>query len=420
MTKILILGGGFGGIRATLDLSKKFKGRKDIGITLLDKNSSQTFFPALYEVASVFGIDHEHPFHTKLEGTILIPHSEIFKGTGIELVQAEISGIDLGSKSVNLSSGAKLSFDYLVIALGSAVSTYGIPGVEEYACKFKSIEDAVMLNDKLEELFSSAANGTKAMPVNILIGGAGFTGIELAAELSNCAAHIAHRHKITQENCTSVTLIEAAPAILPMVSEKERSVIKKRLTRLGVNLMENSAIQEVGPDFMKLKDGKILKGDLIIWTAGVKALDMFKNILGLELDDKGRIAVNKFLQLKNYPNVFAVGDNIIFTDEKTQKPVPQMAYVAIEQGSIAASNIAELVFKGQTGKLKAYKPYYDVWIAPVGGKYALSHIGKMDFKGYMGHLIRGAVDLRYFLNTLPFFKALKLFFRGIRTFSKND
>ncbi len=419
---ILILGGGFGGVRAALDLSKKFKHKKDIKIILVDKHDAHTFYPSLYEVASVFGMKHEHPFHTRLYNTILLSYKEIFKGAkNVEIVQAEIKDINLEEKQVSTSGDSVLSFDYLIIALGSVVSTFGIPGVQEYAFKFKSIEDAVMLNDKIEELYDLAGRGTRTLPINILVGGAGFTGVELAAELSNCTVHIAHRHKVTQQNCTSISLIEAAPMMLPMVSEKERNIIRKRLTQIGVNIMENSAIEEVGPDFIKLKSGQMLNGDLIVWTAGIKAMEFLKNIKNLDLDERGRILVNNFLQIKNHQNIYAVGDNIIFLDPKNQKPVPQMAYVAIEQGRVVAENIARSIqSKGKSAALKLYKPDYGVWVAPVGGKYAVAHLGAVTFSGFVGYVIHELIDLRYLFKTLPFPKAIKLFFKNLMIFSRND
>ncbi len=423
MANILILGGGFGGIRAALDLSKKIGGRKDIKITLVDKDNYQTFFPTLYELASVYGVDHQHPFHTKLKGTVSIPYSDIFKGKHVNLVQAEIKHISLEGKHVTTSSGADLPFDYLILALGSTVSTFGIPGVEEYAYKFKTIEDGLVLSDKIEETYVAAGKKEEPLPIHILVGGAGFTGVELAAELSSCTGHIAHRHNVMDKNCTAITLLEAGPTILPMVSDKERRKIKNRLVNLNINLMEDSVIEEVNPDSVRLKDDSILKGDIIIWTAGVKALDIFKSVEGLRLDERGRISVNDFMQTDQV-NVFAIGDNINFIDKKIDKPVPQMAFVAVEQGRIVAENISRLVANGQQGredlKLKKYNPYYDVWIVPVGGKSALVHLGKWGFDGFLGYLIRQVVDLRYFLSVLPFFKGFKLFLEDTRVFIKND
>ena len=264
----------------------------------------------------------------------------------------------------------------------------------------------------------AASKAQRPLPVNILIGGAGFNGVELAAELSNCTIHIAHRHAITEQNCTSIMLVEAGPVILPMVSEKERNLIQKRLKNLGINILTNSAIEEVGPDYMKLKGGSILKGDLIVWSGGLKAIDLFKSVAGLELDERGRIVVNDFLQLKNQTGTFGVGDSTVFIDPVTKKPIPQMAFIAIEQGRVAAENIYRLI--SNRSELKKYRPSYNIWIAPVGGKYAVAHMGSWTFSGFAGYMLRELTDLRYFLSVLPFWKGLRLFYEDIRVFSKND
>ena len=414
MTKILILGGGFGGIRCALDLNKKFKGQ--VQITLVDKNGYHLFLPSLYEVASVFEAKKD-PFAVKMRKTICIPYGEIFADKNINFVQAEVSNVDLKTKSVGTKGGEVLFCDYLVIALGSQTADFGIPGVREYAYQFKSIDDAVAINIKIGELVKKMASGEKMDLLKILIGGAGFTGIEFAAEISCCAEKICREFNIGGKHAM-VTLIEAGPKILPMVSDKERSIISKRLTKLGVVLMENSSIEEIGADFAKLKSGRILEGDMVVWTAGIKANEFLKSIAGLPMTDKGKVIVDENLQVQGWKNVFAVGDNQEFVDQKNQKPIPALAYLAIDQGSIVAENIHNLL----NGKnLKPYRPSYGVWIAPVGGKFALAHLwGGWTVAWLMGWVVRGLVDLRYLVSILSFRKAVILFWQEITMFTKND
>ncbi len=418
MAKILILGGGFGGVRTALDLNKKLGNRSDINITLVDRNNYQIFYPSLYEVATAFVL-HDDPFNMRLRSTISIPFSEIFTGTKVETIQAEVTGIDLGTSKVSTQGGRVLDYDYLVLAFGAEVSTFGIPGVSEYAYKFKTVDDAIMLFQDIEEIYKTA-NESK-LPIKYLVIGAGFTGIELAGELSLCTAHIAHKHKIYQDNCTKLMLVEAAPQMLPMVSDQERDLIKKRLSQLGVEVMENTAIAEViDNNTVKLKDGKTLNGDFIIWSAGVKAPEMLKSVAGLGLNPAGRLIVNESLQTERR-NIFAIGDSMIFTDPKTQKPVPQMAYMAIKQGAVVAENITQMIEKSDTNlKLKNYEPTASVWVAPVGGKYGVAHAGFHTFKGFTGYLIRELIDARYFLSILSIPKALKLISARLSVFLKND
>ncbi len=444
MIKILILGGGFGGVRAALDLSRLLRNRgssiplesgekklkylteqDQVEITLLDKNSYHLFTPSLYEVASAYGVAKD-PFSIKLKKTISIPYQNIFGGKKIKFIQAEISKINLEHNLVATGGGETLHFDYLVLALGSQASDFGINGVREYACQFKNIEDALLVNQKIEEITRKMAENKQQTPMEILICGGGFTGVELSAEIAGCAKKIARKYQIGRVphlNYLSVgrariKLFEAGPKILPMISDKERMIISKRLTELGVAIMENSVIEEVGADFVKLKNSQKINGDLVIWTAGVKANEILKSVVDLPLTDRGKITVNEFMVVKNLENIFAVGDNIEFIDSVTQKPIPAQAYTAIDQGMIVATNIANKI-NGK--KLKKYHPFFGVWISPVGGKFTVAHLwGGITIRGFAGWLVKGLVDLKYFISILSMPKALALFWRDFTLFRKND
>ena len=424
MTKILILGGGFGGIRCALDLSKKIG--NDAQITLVDKKSYQLFVPALYEVASAYGVKRD-PFAVRLKKTICIPYIDIFKDKKINFIQAEVSAIDLENKKVATRGGEILDYDYLVIALGGQAADFGIPGVKEYTFQFKELEDGLILNQKAEELTKEVAAGHRPRPIKMAVVGAGFTGIEVAAEFACCVKKLAKACGI-KGRCERVILLEAGPRILPAVSDGERNIILKRLTRLGIEVMENAAAEEVGSDYIKLKTGKQIETDLIIWTAGIRLPDLLVKTPALPLTEKParagsasggkKLQVNNDLELVGLPGVFAVGDNTEFIDPKTSKPVPALAYVAVDQGKIVAKNIWRLI---NNKKVIEYDPFYGVWIAPVGGKYALAHLwGGMNIKGFWGWVLREVVDLRYMLSILSFKKAISIFWQEITLFTKND
>ena len=413
MIKILILGGGFGGIRCALDLDKKL--RNEAEITLIDRNSYHLFIPSIYEVASAYGIKKD-PFAIQLKKTICIPYTDIFDGTSVDFIEAEVNQVDLRNKKVKTKGDHIFEYDYLVLALGSETSTYDIPGVEEYAHKFKTLEDALFINQKLEELSEQFTKGNRTEPFSFLICGGGFTGLEIAAELGCCSRVIKSRCKI-RGRCSIITLFEAGPKILPILSEKERQALKKRLTQLGIVIMENSPIEEIGPNYLKLKSGQKLTGDLIIWTAGIRPHQFLKSIKDLALSTSGKMLVEEDLRSKGTENVFGVGDNVEFIDKKNQKQVPALAYIAIDQGKIAAQNIYHSI---KNKKLKSYKPFYGVFIIPVGGKYAIANLGGLVLKGFMAWVLGLLVDIRYFLSILPPHKALKLYVDEMTVFLKND
>ncbi|MEK7582507.1 MAG: FAD-dependent oxidoreductase, partial [Patescibacteria group bacterium] len=183
MSKIIIVGGGFGGVRAALDLEKKLGDRAEI--TLIDRNGYHFFAPALYEIASAFGLAKDR-FSVNLRKTVSIPYGDIFEGKRIQFVQAEVVHISLEQRILTTKSDISFSFDYLILALGSQTADFNIPGVKEYAFQFKTIEDALMLNHQLMMLFEKASRGDHDLPLKFVVGGGGFAGVELAAELA-CA-----------------------------------------------------------------------------------------------------------------------------------------------------------------------------------------------------------------------------------------
>lgn len=412
---IIVLGGGFGGIRAALDLGKKLG--KEHKVTLVDKSNFHLFLPSIYEVASARGAEEADGYNVTLRGTVCVPYGKIFNGRDVDFIQAEITHVDIRNQEVHLGSGNVLRYDYLVLSLGSEVETFNIPGVKDYAYQFKTIDDALMIHKAMHRLYQEAKDEKRNLPIKFLVGGAGFTGIELAAELA-CCTEIVRKACDLKKGCTKISIFEATPQILPMISEKERKIIRKRLNNLGVSIYENSPIEEIKSDGIKIKGGEFMRGDLIVWTAGIRSNAFVSNIVGLHLDQRGKIKTNKFLQAEDHNNIFAVGDNVLFIDSKTQKPVPALAYIAIEEGRIVAGNMARLI-KG--GKMSEYKPKYEAWIAPVGGKFAVAHINKyFTVIGFWGWAIRVLVDLRYFIKTLPFFTAISLFFQEMKVFTKND
>lgn len=434
MIKVMILGGGFGGIRCALDLSKKLKS-EEAEITLVDQNGYHLFVPALYEVASVYGLKKD-PFAVKLRRTICMPYADIFAGTGINFIQAEIADINLAHKMVRTNGDRVMEYDYLVIALGSEVADYDITGVKGYAHQFKTLDDALFINQKLEELSEQFRKEERTEPFSFLICGGGFTGIELSAELGCCTKVIKEKCKF-RGRCSNITLFEAGPKILPAISEKERKFIKERLTKLGIILMENSPIEEVGSDFIKLKTGQKINGDLVVWTAGTKPNQLLLNTNGLPISNTKKITVDDTLQVKGLQNIYAIGDAIEFTDQKSQKPVPAFAYVAVDQGRIVAQNIYNSIknqsthnlsarpssqhFESSGKKLKTYKPFSGIWIIPIGGKFALARLwGGVLIKGFWGWVIRELVDIKYLLSIFSINKALEVFFNEITIFSKND
>src|SRR3989344_7275199 len=414
MIRIVILGGGFGGIRCALDCARKLKG--EAKVTVIDRNSYHSFTPALYEIASAYQ-PSDDPFALQLRKAVTIPYRHIFEDKNIDFIQAEVDSVDLTASAVVFKDDNRLDFDYIVFALGSQVADFGISGVYDYAYQFKTTDDAVMLHNKLETSFQDAVQNKISLPIKFLIIGAGFTGIELAAELMVCAQKLSRRYGLNRRSF-SVILFETCPIILPIIKETERKKIITRLTDLGVVVMTDSTIENVLSDSVKLKTGQIISGTAVIWTAGVQATHLPAKVFGLPVTDKGKIIIDENLRVQNYDKLFAIGDCIEFINPKTQKPIPGLAYHAIDQAKIVASNITAMI---RERSLRVYEINTNSWAVPVGGKFVLMQIGSSFWvSGFVGWLIRLCIDAKYFLSILPLKKALALFKKDLILFSKND
>src|SRR5258708_31591577 len=183
MKRIVILGGGFGGIRCALDLSRRLGSEAEI--IIIDKRMYHSFTPALYEVAAAY---RESPEVTglTLRRSVSIPYEEIFVGTSVRHVQGEIAYADIPNRLIYLKHGKEISYDYCVFALGSEATDFGIIGVKQFAHFFKKTEDALGINKNINLLFKRYLEGPQDKMIQIALAGAGFTGIELAAELAVC------------------------------------------------------------------------------------------------------------------------------------------------------------------------------------------------------------------------------------------
>lgn len=414
MGKIVILGGGFGGIRTALDLERRLGG--DASITLIDKNGYHVFSPALYEVATAEGLSDDS-FSMRLRKTICIPHSDIFKDKRINFVQGEIAKVDLERKVVFTQGEMEFNYDYLVIALGSEPASFNIPGVADYAYQFKTIEHGLMIYQRLASLFLDIKENRRNPGLKVIVAGGGFTGIEFAAETAVSVRRLAREHGVSQR-AVQISVIEASDRILPDVSDTDRRIITGRLTSLGVVIIAGTRVQEVGPESVRLSNGQILSSDLTAWTAGIQPNRFLKGIPGLNLTSQGKIIVDEHLNTVGDPTVFAVGDAVEFIDHRTKKSEPSLAYVAVSHGKVVAENIIRSINKKE---FKMHLPFTQIWVAPVGGKFAVAHLGSFGtFKGIIGWVIRSLVDLRYFMSILPWGKAVRLFREDVEVFTKND
>ncbi len=415
MKRVVILGAGFGGLRAAIVLGKKSKelGRRGYEITLIDKNNYHTYTPLLYEISTT---SKETANYLDLKSVTTYSVEGVLLGFPIEFIQGEVRKVDLANKKIELED-KNVDYEYLILALGAETNFFDIPGLEENALELKSFTDALKIRDAVWERVEGAAQDEA---VDIVIGGAGSTGVELAGEIQEWLSQM----KKEGYRCrTSVTLVDAAPAILNSFEPKIIRRATARLKKLGANLLTEERVAKVENEKVFLESGKIVSYDILVWTGGVKANSIVEK-LPLKKEKQGRAAVGEDLlcapgksDLDMEGTVYGIGDIVCVHDANGQ-PVPMVARAAIIQGTIAAKNIINEIRSGEDN-LK-YNPKEYPYIIPIGGKYAIAKIGPFVVSGLFGWILKGLVELNYLFSIMPNVKAARIWLRGLKIFIKND
>lgn len=390
--KVLIVGAGFGGVAAALELEKSAGMGVKISV-VSDKNHFE-FRPALYRV-----VTGESPLE------VCVPLQEIFEGKKIEVLLDRISSVDLASREARGESGSRYVFDYLILALGAETAYFNIPGLKEYSFGFKSIPEALELKRHMHTIFElcadpKTAEAEKVSLLHFVVIGGGASGVELAGELAVYSQKLAQIHKIPKSLIT-IDLIEGCPRVLPNMPEEVSEKIFSRLHDLGVNLFLNRPMEKEEIESVVAR-GISMKTETVIWTAGIAPNSFYQQINGLTHDKKGRVLVDEYLQTKNFKKIFVIGDgaSTLFSG---------MASTAILDGKLAALNIKNSIAGKAMKKYVPVKPYYSI---PVGPGWAATILGPIKIYGYFGWLLRRAADLRFFLSILSISKAFTAFSRS--------
>lgn len=423
MKKIVVLGAGFGGLRTAIQISKKLKSLrllKNYEVILIDKNDHHTYTPLLYEAATT---SPETADLCDLHGVVAHKLTELTEHLPVTFIQSEIMAIDFINGKIKLANNEDITCDYAVLALGSEANYFNIKGLKENSLPFKTLIDAVRIRNRI---FGLAEDNISEF--NIIIGGGGSTGVELAGELKMWCGDF--KKKKYRKCPLNITIIEGAQTILPDFSQKIIGRVKKRLDALGVRYREQETIQEVEKKKIFLKSGEEIKFDLFIWAGGVKAPLILAGI-PLKTEARGRVetfekmeCIMKTPDLKIYPMIYAIGDNTCMYDPKTQKPIPGVARAAIDEADVAAHNLIEEIKAAESENYKpkaiSYKPREYPYVIPVGGKFAVVKIGPLVISGFFAWVFKGLIELNYLLSIMPMTKALRIWLKGLKIFIQND
>lgn len=373
--KVVIVGGGFGGVQAGLQLAN----RPEFEVRLISDKSYFEYHAALYRSATGRSVYE-----------VAIPLADVFQSPkNVEVVEDRITSFDAIHRTLSSESESTYHFDAVIFALGSVPNYYNIQGLQEYSYGIYTIQEALEYKRHLHESFVNGQLNEK----NFIIIGAGATGVEVAGELRAYINKVSKMHD-AEATDFKIDLIEAAPRILSSMPESFSKKVSKRLENLGVTIHTDTKVEAETYDGLKLPNGEI-KSRTVIWTAGTANNPFFDQYPAIfKKDKRGKIMVNEYLEAA--PNVYVIGDS-------ASTPYSGMAQTALHDANFVTNN---LISKTQGHSLQKYQPKQPAYAIPVGPRWAGVLIANAKLFGYLGWLGRRFVDLKLYIDFLPLRKAL--------------
>lgn len=408
MQKIIIIGGGAGGLELATDLGDKLGKTDKAQITLVDKNSYHLWKPLLHEVAT--GVLDEQVDN--------IYYASQGQQHNFEFTQGTFTDLDRDSKRITVinhnDESISIDYDILVIAIGSTSNDFGTPGVKEHCIFLDDQNAAIRLRETLINKFTSFCSiiddhqSTDQDKIRIAIVGGGATGVELASELPNMVEKFGAcgRNKMCSD-LLDVSVIEATDRILPALPEKTAISITKTLEKQGIHVLTKTMITKAENDGFYPKDGGIIKADIMIWTAGVKAPDYLKEISGLESSRSNQLVVKPTLQTSRDDSIFVIGD-CAYAMQENGHASPPTAQAAHQMAKICYENIINIL---NNNPLKSFKYTDNGTIISLHdtaqGVVKIAGKSEMSVKGWFALIIHRLLYRMHQASLLGIFKTIR-------------
>lgn len=368
--RVLIVGGGFAGVKAALELSKH---HRDYAITLVSDQPYFRYYPALYHTAT-----------GGLYSQSSIPLANILDKNRVQIVEDRVAKIDRKARTITTTGGQTLPYEIAILGLGVVINYFGIKGLEENSYGIKTFEQVKKFRTHIHEQIDKDAEQ------HYVIVGAGPTGIELAGALPAYLEKIMRGHNVTGKQ-PKITIIEAAPRLLPRSPEKISTAVAKRLEKLGIELHLGQTVEGASSDSLMVS-GQPISSRTIIWTAGTANNPFFKEN-NFVIGERGKVTVDEFLRAEE--GVYVVGDN-------AATAFSGVAQTAMHDGQFVVEDILRRA-SGQTPQ--PYEPEKPIVFIPVGHGWAAVEWGKKVFTGRLGWQLQQAADWRNFHAMEPWWKA---------------
>ena len=374
-TRILILGGGFGGLYAAIELEKRLGRRSDVEITLVNRENFFLFTPMLHEVAAG-DLDL---------ATIVNPVRKLLRRT--QFFCGEVRSIDLKQRIVNVTHGAEahghaLSYDHLVIGLGSVSNFHGLPGLAENAMTMKSLGDAIDLRNRalafLEEADFECCAAQRDRLLTFVIAGGGFAGVETAASLNDFLHEAVAFYSNLRPEMIRVVVVHSGKVILPELREKLGAYAQRKMIERNVDVRTEVRVSRYENCTVHLSDGSAVRSNTLVWTAGTSPNPLLNELPCVR--ERGRVRVNEFLEVPEWSGVWSLGDCACVIDQRTGRPHPPTAQHALRQGRTLARNIVASI---DGGKAKPFSFRTLGQLASLGRRCGVANILGFNFSGFL-------------------------------------
>jgi NADH:ubiquinone reductase (H+-translocating) len=384
-TKIVIAGGGFGGLYAAKYFDKTLARRDDVEVTLISRENFILFTPMLHEVAA----GDLNP------SDIVNPIRKILRH--VKFVEAEVEAIDLSARCVHCRAGAprlelNFEFDHLLLTLGSETNFFDLPGVSEWAAKMKSLFDAAVMRNRviglLEEATLQKDSKARRRLLTFVTAGGGFAGSETTGAINDFVREIMRYFPDLSEELIRVVVIHPGDFLLPELGEELGRYAERKLHQRKVEIIKGTRVASYDGERVTLADGKSIDAATLIWTAGVKPSPVIGQLASRK--EHGRLLVDEFLRVPGADGLWAAGDCAAVPDRKTGKFHPPTAQHGLREGLVAAKNIEAAILG------RPLKPFIFTMLgqlATIGRRTGVAMVFGMKFSGFVAWCLWRSVYL---------------------------